>query len=329
MTATIIPAAGQGILYAQQGPGASPGYAALDVRRAISGVVQEGVLETGVGGTDFMVQQRVAGANMQVEIAMPNNGMAAVNGDTINGQGLYFVPSASGNYLEAIATADATNPRIDQVILEIQDNAIDGTGGNQARTRVLTGTPTSGANLTNRTGAAALPGSALLLADVLVDAAVGSIVNAKIRDRRKWARGAFVRQVYTGGDITTASGSFVTLSTLIPRIECSGRPVRMALLGRWAHSVAAGFGALRPTIDGAAIDSTADYYTQTFSTAAGFAGLHAEYVFVPAAGSHALEWNVRTSGATLTLSATAGQPLVIVVEELVRQNTANNPLTSG
>jgi hypothetical protein len=325
MTQTIVPSIGQGAVFTQQGPGASPGYAAVDVRRSDSVGLQEGVYN----GGDFMAQQRVAGANMTVEIAMPVGGGAEVQGDAVNGQGLYFVPVASGNYLETIATADATNPRIDQVILEIQDNVHDASGGNLARTRILTGTPTAGATLTNRNGAAALPGSALLLADVLVDAAVGSIVNAKIRDRRKFARGAGRFVSYTGGDISTSSGSFVTLSTLNPRIECSGVPVRLCLLGRWAHSVAASSGMLRPTSDAAGIDSTSDYYVQTFSTAAGFAGLHAEYVFTPAAGSHLLEWYVRTSAATLTLSASAGSPLVLVVEELVRQNIANNSLTSG
>jgi hypothetical protein len=67
------------------------------------------------------------------------------------------VPPHTAVINEAITTANATNPRIDQVVLEIKDTTHDASGSNLAQTRVVTGTATGGATLDNRTGAAALP----------------------------------------------------------------------------------------------------------------------------------------------------------------------------
>lgn len=125
---------------------------------------------------------------MSVDIAMDEG--VHVRGDAITAQGVYYVSPHSATINETVTTADASLPRLDQVILEIQDNVHDGTTGNLARTRVVAGTPTSGATLDNRNGAAALPGSALLLADVIVAAGAGSITNAAIRDRRAFQPGA-------------------------------------------------------------------------------------------------------------------------------------------
>jgi hypothetical protein len=327
MTTTVVPSIGQGAVFTQQGPGASPGYAAIDVRRSDSVGLQEGVY----AASDFMAQQRVAGANMQVEIAMPVGGGAMVQGDSVNGQALYFVPVASGNYLETIATADATNPRIDQVILEIQDNIHDASGGNLARTRILTGTPTAGATLTNRTGAAALPGSALLLADVLVDAAVGSIVNAKIRDRRKWARGALSMVYIASSNYTTTAVTVaqvdVDATNLQPRIECSGVPVRVTFAGQCSHSVANTNIMLNCLMDNA---TPHDLEYIPCSVASGAHGFATNWQYLPAAGSH--RFKPQYSGAaagTTTLYSGATRPLVFTVEEIVRQNAPNNALTSG
>jgi hypothetical protein len=326
MTTTIVPGLGQAAVFTQQGPGASPGYAALDVRRAVSQpAVQEGVSGTGTSSQDFMVQQRIAGANMQVEITM--TGLAMVQGDSVGGQGLYTVVSHSANVLETIATADATNPRIDQVILEVQDNVHDASGGNLARTRVLTGTPTAGATLANRTGAAALPGNALLLADVLVGAAVGSITNAVIRDRRKWARGAFHVIARTSGDYTTAGAlAAVDAVNLNPRIECSGMSMRLSLLTEVRHSVLGSNIQVAHTMDGAIVGNQFEFSPPT---AARDFGLDHFVTIVPAAGSHlfAPQWS---SAATATMRANgSGQPLYFMVEEIIRQITPNNTVTTG
>lgn len=339
MTTTITPSSGAGALFTQQGVGTTPGFSALDLRRAGIGGLQEGVLGTGASAQDFMVQQRLAGANMQVEITMPAGGMAAVQGDSIGGQGLYDIPVHSANVLETIGTADPSNPRVDQVILEVQDNVLDASGGNLARTRVLPGTPTGGANLTNRTGAAVLPGSALLLADVLVGAAAGSITNSVIRDRRKWARGAYVRIVRTsnavaGNDYTTASTLMadVDATNLKPRVECSGIPLRITVNGTSFHSVANGSAIVWFAQDGTIPDSALLNIGQNDNSASAATAtiLSRQWDLVPAAGSHmfALQFATSTAG-TLTVVTRATLPIELVIEEIVRPNAANNIVTTG
>jgi hypothetical protein len=204
LTTVIAPSTGAGVLYTQQGVGTAPGYSALDDRRKSYGPLQEGVL----GPSDFAVAQRGAGANMSVDIGMPAGGVAYVQGDTISGQGLYTVPVHAATINEVIAGADPTNPRVDQIILEVQDNVLDASAGNLARTRVLTGTPTATASLTNRLGAQSLPGTALRLADVLVPAGSTSVTTGNINDRRSYARFLFTSST-PGGSATVAGGQFL------------------------------------------------------------------------------------------------------------------------
>jgi hypothetical protein len=323
MTTTISASVGAGIAFTQQGQGTTPGYSALDLRRSDSLGLQEGVLNA----SDFMVVQRGAGATMSVDIGMPAGGFACVQGDTIAGQGLYTVPVHSATINEAIAAADATNPRVDQVILEILDNVHDGTGGNRAQTRVLTGTATVGATLTNRTGAVALPANACLLADVLVGAAAASITNTVIRDRRKWARGAHVFIVRNTGNYTTVSGSYVEVDTtnLKPRVECSGAPVRIKMSSYAAISaVTTAF--FNYFLDGVSA-SQARGIQETVAGANQPTTF--EWETTPAAGSHQFSLAFLTTSGTLTLAATAADQLLFSVEEVVRQNTANNSTTSG
>jgi hypothetical protein len=342
MTVTIVPAIGAGVLYTQQGVGTTPGYGAIDDRRQASGPLQEGVLGTSTlvtaGGVsnvvaaDFMVTQRQAGANLSVDINMPAGGFAYVNGDTVNGQGLYCVPVHAATINEAVAAADLTNPRVDQVILEVQDNILDGSGGNQARTRVLTGTPTSGATLTNRSGATALPGSALLLADVLVPANATTVPNTNIRDRRKWARGALVRQVLTSGNVSTTSTSLTAISaSLLARLECSGAPVRLTLNGVGWNQTSGQEVGTGCFIDGAAVDSTLVLGFTTSSAVSTPGPLGYSYMTTPSAGSHTFQpaFNVASSG-TAVAAAVSAEPLVFTVEEVLKTNAANsNGVTTG
>jgi hypothetical protein len=337
LTTVIVPSTGNGCLFVQQGPGTTPGYAALDDRRSNSGPLQEGVYGTprlvtaggvaNVACADFMVTQRAAGANMSVDVNMPPGAFAYVQGDTIDGQGLYTVPGHASNINETIAGSDPTNPRIDQIVLEVQDNVLDASAGNDARTRVVQGTATAGATLANRSGAAALPGSALLLADVLVGAAATTLGNAVIRDRRKWARGAFDRIGRSAAYTTTSTTPVAIDSTnLSIRVECSGLPIRLRFLGL-ANDVTVGgnilFGFF---MDGAGIDSTTTI-AQLVGATSSYATVAVEYVAIPTAGSHVFQptWFV----AAGTGSTPSGVPLMFSVEELVRQNAVNNAVTSG
>lgn len=155
----------------------------------------------GVAGyEDFRVIQRQAGANMSVDVgttAQTALGMAAwVRGSTRGHQGLYecttvdWGAATTDTYVAQLnidVTANASgNPRLDMVVLEILDAQHTGSSS-VMQLRMVNGTATGGATLDNRTGAAALPASCILLADILVPNGAASIVTADIRDRRSSA----------------------------------------------------------------------------------------------------------------------------------------------
>jgi hypothetical protein len=341
MTTVIAPVGGAGILYSHRGVGTSPGYSALDVRRAGTSVLQEGVYGTStlvtaggvsnVASADFMVTQRAAGANLSVDVNMPAGGFAYVQGDTVTGQGLYTVPVHLANINEAIVAADVTNPRIDQIILEAKDDILDASALNEAHTRVLVGTPTTGATLANRLGATALPGSALLLADVLVPANATTVPNSNIRDRRKWARGAFVRQLLTSGTVTTTSTSAVVISaSLLATVECSGVPLRITLMATASQAVGDGVGT-GCFLDGTQINGLGNLGETAVTSSSGTNAVGYVYTTIPAAGSHTIQPSFAAiTGGTASLLATGTNPAELVIEELVRQNAANsNGVTTG
>lgn len=340
MTTTITPGAGDGVLITQQGIGTSPGYSALDIRRLFSGSLQEGVYGTStlvtaggvsnVAAADFMVTQRASGANLSVDINMPGGGMAFVQGDSIAGQGLYGVPVAASNINEAIAAADLTNPRLDQVILEVQDNVLDASGGNLARTRVLTGTPGSTVTLNSRAGAATLPGSALLLADVLVPANATTVPNSNIRDRRKWARGAFASGAgsQSGADYTTTATSFTNVDStrLSFRIECSGAPLQLSFHGTGYNTVNSANAVFSVGIDGTTVGGASDGITSAIATAnVPFA---IDWVTIPIAGSHIVAAFFAavssTAGIVNKMTTIAGGAPVLRVREVIALNAQNN-----
>jgi hypothetical protein len=325
LTTTIAPSLGHNAL-TQQGAGTTPGYDAIDFRRLATAALQEGV----TAGGACMVTQRGAGANMSVDIAASTgdtaSGVAAViQGDSVSFQSLYPVPPHSGVINETISAAHATLPRIDSIILELKDNAHDASGSNLAQTRVLTGTATSGATLDNRTGAVALPVNALLLADVLVGAAVSSITNAVIRDRRKWARGAYYSAIITAGDYTiTSSSAAIDSVRMSKRIECSGAPVRVRLNAAVDLSTSQQM-ALFLFVDGVSVYQ----FTVTSSATLTTTAPSLDVTYQPAAGSHTFAWFAQMATGTGTVHASAFGAAVFEIEELVRQNTPNNSVTTG
>lgn len=163
---------------------------ALDLRRMISSLVaSEGV----IAATDMAVAQRAAGANMSVDIAA---GQALVQGDGITNQGQYYAYNDAVVNLTSFTAAHATLPRIDRVCLRVRD-AFHGDAANDLAFVVVSGTATAGATLANLTGAAAVPASHLLLANVLVPAAATTITTANI-DTTVRARGGAVFPVAYG-----------------------------------------------------------------------------------------------------------------------------------
>lgn len=283
-------------------------------------------------GNSYMVTQRGAGVNLSVDIAATTadasgSGIAAlVRGDAITAQGLYPVPPHSAVINEAITTANATNPRVDRVILEIQDNTHDASGANLIRTRVVAGTATSGATLANLSGAAAVPPSALLLADVLVPANDTTIDNTQIRDRRSWARGIGYFTANTVA-LSTTSSTFAALGSALyaPRLECSGAPVLIVLeceMSAGATGKAFEFDLL---YDGSLTgDAKCDISTATTTRQ----HMHAEWLKLPAAGSHTFAPAFRSVDNSTSLSLLTGAVTMYVIE-IPRQNAANNSVTSG
>lgn len=330
-TQTITPSVGQGVVYTAQGPGLTPGYSAIDDRRAAVWGPQEGVIPTEAGaGTGWECVERAAGANSQIQVNA-NLSLARVLGDSVTAQWLYTVAPHSAVVLLDITAAHATLPRVDQVILEVLDNVHDASGSSLARLRIVDGTATSGATLDNRLGATALPSNAIRLCDMLVDANGSGTVtmsNSKIRDRRPWARGAKYSVARTSGDYTTTSTSNTVLDStnLNFRIECSGAPMRLSLLGRASNS-GTNYVYAEHRMDGAQISGLNTWIAQAGSGIPAAVDYIAE--FTPTAGSHrfAPYWSV--GAGTGTLNATSGVPLVFAIEELVRQNAYNNSTTSG
>lgn len=148
-------------------------YSAKRDRLAVSfPVLQEGIVDPG----HFAVSQRAAGANMSVDVAA---GRAWVKADDPGNKGFYHIENdATVNV--ALTAANATNPRIDTIVVQVNDSIDGGDASDTPQLLALAGTPTSGATLANLTGAASVPTGALVLAYVLVAANATSIVTANI-----------------------------------------------------------------------------------------------------------------------------------------------------
>lgn len=183
-------------------------YDAQDLRMLVDQMqFGEGVM----GRDDFRVIQRVAGANMSVDI---EPGDVFVRGDDVARQGFYRVVNDARANL-AIAAAHATLPRLDQIVARVYDSSVTGSSDIPALESIA-GTATGGATLDNRTGAASLPAGACLLADVLVAAADTSITTAEIRTRRPFAV-PLVPPLLTDVDMVTmqATGQAIQFNTVM------------------------------------------------------------------------------------------------------------------
>jgi hypothetical protein len=287
------------------------------------GGIQEGVVNAG----DLQTTQRGAGANLSVDVA---TGFGWVKIDTGTRNGVCHVTNDAIANVGPITTAHATLPRVDQIILRYNDTTVPTGAGNIPTLAILTGTATSTADLINRLGAAALPNDCMRLADVLVPALDTAIDNTQIRDRRPWARGAYWTTSRTAGDYTTASTSagFVDPVNLQPRIECSGVPIRMTVKGTLRNNTAAAQTDVMHAIDGIA-QGTRIAHGGTGYPAGMNVPIGAAWTLTPAAGSHLIGLGWLVSAGTATFNAAGSYPLEFTVEEVVRQNTANNTATSG
>ncbi|WP_154677074.1 hypothetical protein [Parafrankia discariae] len=120
-------------------------------------------------------------------------GFATVQGTTTADQGAYRTGLATNGTL-AIPTSNATNPRRDLVVLQVEDT---GDENSRSRIRLIAGTPAP------VPADPAIPASSLILARVTVGAGVTSIPATAITDLR-------VFTVATGGILPTLFGATVS-----------------------------------------------------------------------------------------------------------------------
>lgn len=137
--------------------------------------------------TDFQVTQSGT-PGMSVSVAA---GWAWILGTTSSTQGTYSVYNDAAVTL-TVATADATNPRIDKVCVTIRDSAYAGSS-NDVILQIIAGTPAASPV------APATPASSMVLATIAVAAGASSIVNANITDERSKAQMSLAGTGATGG----------------------------------------------------------------------------------------------------------------------------------
>jgi hypothetical protein len=166
-----------------------------------------------VGSGDLTIS---AGGGMSINIAV---GEVVVPGSSAATQSGYVGRVSSTTNL-AISASDPTNPRIDRVSALITDSAYSG-GTNTFTVAVETGTPTSGATLSNLNGVAAAPTSSYTLGYVLVPAGSASVTGGNISNVSALAAGsvpplAFINATGSttaapGQWLETAAGQTITL----------------------------------------------------------------------------------------------------------------------
>lgn len=168
-------------------------FTANDWRTIVTALFSEGTL----GASSFAVTERALGANMTLDIAA---GVAVLEGDDAADQGRYLVrEDAATASAVTIGTADATNPRIDLVGIQLNDPSEGGAAGRNSVFAVEAGTAAASPS------APTTPDSFLVLAQVLVPAGAVSIDDADITDTRTSA--TLAHTLVDGG--TLKSGTIV------------------------------------------------------------------------------------------------------------------------
>lgn len=190
-------------------------YTADSDRRWFEDIMRDGVIGTG----DFLVSAGTGGA-MHLSVAA---GRALVPGLNVTDQGKYRVkePTALVNAFD-VPASDPSKNRIDAVILRVFDASNDASGVRKARFEVVPGTPTTGADLNSRQGAADLTTltdsskSVLHLADVRVTAGGTTTNTMPIRDRRKLAWPKNAPYTFINNNLTYTVTALNTEADLIP-----------------------------------------------------------------------------------------------------------------
>lgn len=134
-------------------------------------------------------------ASMSVTVG---SGQAIVPGNRIAQQGHYTVTNLGPENV-TIPAANASNPRIDIIILEVLDSEVSGTQ-NTARFRVISGTPASSPS------APSVPKMAISVAQITVGRGAGSINSGSIDNNRRH-RATLHRSIGGGSAIPVANAT--------------------------------------------------------------------------------------------------------------------------
>jgi hypothetical protein len=273
---------------------------ALDMRRLISSLVaSEGIVSAG----DLLVAQRAAGANMSVDVSA---GRALIQGDLITQQGMYFAYNDGTVNVTGFSAANATNPRIDRVCLRVRD-AFHGDAANDVAFVIVTGTATSGATLSNLTGAAAVPASHLLLANILIPATATTITTANIDATVRptlalvGATTELGYQVYSS-DQTTTSTTYVDLFTFAAATFQGVKHYLQITIPNLRHSATNGSVSFQFMEGASPVGNPIQFDLETAGSGKTAVAL---VPFTPSGGPHTykLQWKI-TSAGTGTIKAT-------------------------
>lgn len=161
-------------------------YSAEQTRRAVfasyarTAANNPGIISGGlISSADLQLSAAVSGLVVYV-----STGEAIIPGNEGGAQGGYYARNTTQISI-TLATANASNPRIDLICLTVDDSGYTpptgGTSG-QVTAQAITGTATPGATLTNLNGVGTLPGSSLLLGYVLVPAAATNLTSGDIKN---------------------------------------------------------------------------------------------------------------------------------------------------
>lgn len=164
---------------------------------AASSLKNFGGVHPNLGGL-FLTQQ-AGSPNMTVDVL---SGVAYIPGTEGSKQGTYTVLN-DATVNKTVAASDPSLPRIDIVVLKVQDSFYSG-GTNAWSIAVVTGTPAGSPSVP------AAPANSITISQIAVAAGATSITNANITDRRSWSTsvGGMVRCTSTTrpGWVTSAVG---------------------------------------------------------------------------------------------------------------------------
>jgi len=160
--------------------------------------MQSIIATTGIIGTSSLAVTQPAAPGLAVQVAA---GWGAIVGNYQANMGVYQFYNDAATQL-SVTTADPTNPRIDRVVVTVNDSYYTGATNNVTFT-VVAGTPAGSPT------APATPTNSISLATIAVAAGATSILNANITDTR-----VSVTTNLPVGDLTeVAAGTGITVTS--------------------------------------------------------------------------------------------------------------------